>query len=717
MKNIDDKIKESRDYIKTKPEKDSSYIYQKALNSEPEKKPSFYFRYSKAIRFAALILIVCSVFTAGFFVSLATNKVERSVQYYKYTNTGKVKVNYQNDEEIKVPSSFSNFESKEEVLDYLKEHKSSKTVNGNIVLDSSPQYETAADESLSDSYKTNTQLENVDEADIVKVCGNHIFFLPNVSEDENKKLMVFTEENNELNTSFVIEYALNEEILKEYDNYTLVSATETIPNDLYVTDKYVVVRIDKYSYKYLNPKSDKYKSYKKYDYVYSSCFQILDIDTLNIVTTIETAGNNVSTRLIDNTLYVVNNYFDFMNNLMDYYYPYVLVGNDSYVPLAQNIYYSNNTDLSSYVSVYKILLSDEITVSDIHVLTSSIENIYTSEKNIYLIESYNNVINNEDDYQIKYQSSTVTVINIENGLSISGSFVVRGNINDKYWIDEKDDYVRVVSTGIEWKNYYYDQKYIYDTESKRFNQLSIFKKTKDGYNLVSSISDGLGKPGEQVKSARFNSDVVTIVTFKNTDPLYYVDIRNPENPIITSSLEITGYGVYQHPYNDKYIISFGYEGDTTFSYKITLFDVSDKNNIKQVGNSIIMNRFSLYSSYHFTIDVLSNPKSLFVNDEKGIFGFASYGSDKDNNERYIFSKYYILTIDEESENPLKLTQIADYKKASNNYSIDNTEYQRLVYIGDNYYLLGENNVICYKLENNELKETKRLNNTIKEISE
>jgi len=724
MKNFDDKIKESRDYIKTKPEKDSSYIYQKALNSEPEKKPSFYFRYSKAIRFAALILIVCSVFTAGFFVSKAINDskiVYNSPDVYKYSDTNKVKVNYENNEILTKPSTFSNFESKEDIINYLSDNKNNNSSNSyystssSIGQDEGVKDGSSSIEESSSSYKTNTQEENVDEADIVKVCGNHIFFLPNVSSGEDKKLIVFTEENGKLNTSFIINYSENEEILKEFDEYNLVGVTTTIPQDLFVTDKYVVVRISKYSYKTLKSKnSTKYPDYNRYDYANSCLFHILDINTLNLVTTIETAGSNVSTRLIGNELYVINNYIDYLNNdNLNFYYPYFYIDLVGYEPLAKNIYYNNdNANNLSYVSVYKITLDDEINISDLHIITPIVNKIYSSENNIYLIRNYCYEDIYEEEYRISYYTSNVTVVNIENGLSLSGSFVVKGNIDDKYWIDEKDDYIRVVSTGTETKRYYLEQRYVYQRESKVFNQLSIFKKTEDGFILSGLITEGLGKPGESVKSARFNDDVVTIVTYKNTDPLYYIDISDPENPIITSSLEITGYGVYQHPYKDKYIISFGYE-DNNY-YKITLFDVSDKENIKQVGNSLLLenrkykNNNVQYYSYYASIYFLNDPKALFVNEDKGLFGFKLNGSEYTNSEYNYIGKYYILTINEESDNPIILTQIADYKYNKTNYNSDKlyylykTEYQRMVFIGNNYYLLSENNVICYKLKNNEL---------------
>ena len=122
-------------------------------------------------------------------------------------------------------------------------------------------------------------------------------------------------------------------------------------------------------------------------------FEIYDVNTLELVTTIETAGTNVSTRLIDNTLYVVNNYNDFLINDNSYYfYPYFLVAEDIYYPFINRIYICDGSGfVNTYVSIYKIKLDEEITVEDLHILTPAINNIYSSEKNIYLIRSYGRI--------------------------------------------------------------------------------------------------------------------------------------------------------------------------------------------------------------------------------------------------------------------------------------------------------------------------------------
>ena len=757
MKDFESKIKESKETIEKSDFESSHDIYQKAMNKKPKTRFNFNLRY--AIGFAVMLLVLGGVFTGGYFISKSVNKnsfenekiIEKEVYVYKNTDKEKaITVNHENIKNNNLPETFSNFSSAEEIYGYLSKEKE---VSGSLGKTTGDLYQVEffTDESVAvptstisiepskdsskneSSYKTNIQEENVDEADIVKVYKNHIFYLPSKKSynDKTRKCFMLTEENDTLETTKVIEFGISSSIIKEEGEYVLTNFTEKFPNDLYVTDKYLVIRVTKRSYKRVLDQNDIYYS-GTYDYGYTTVFEIYDIDTLDFVTSIETAGSNVSTRLIDNNLYVVNNFDDYRrNDNYYYYYPYFYIGDEIFYPFVNSIYCSSDINAKTYVSVYKITLNDDISVTDLHVITPMVNNIYSTEDNIYLIRTYGTEYEKEDKYELSYPISNVTVINIKDGLNLSGSFSVKGTINDKYWIDEKDEYIRVVTTGIETKRYYIDQKYYYSSTSQVFNYLTIFKKTEDGFIESSSIKEGIGKPGERIQSARFNDDVVTIVTFKKTDPLYYVDISDPENPVITSELYVTGYSLYQHPYKENYVIGFGYEGENQNAYKIALFDISDKTNIKEVGKPYIIERQETIETdegykkvYLRTPDFYYDAKALFVNDEACIFGFRITGDEYDytltNGKRQMnyhnyksLTRYLVVRIDEESSEPIKVetlkeTSIFMIINDEYNSEIYETYYQRLVYIGNNYYLLSSTGVLCYKLDGDNFIETKEI---------
>ncbi|AGL21654.1 beta-propeller domain-containing protein [Actinoplanes sp. N902-109] len=102
--------------------------------------------------------------------------------------------------------------------------------------------------------------------------------------------------------------------------------------------------------------------------------------------------------------------------------------------------------------------------------------------------------------------------------------------------------------------------------------------TQQGDRLTPiGIVDGLGK-GERIYSVRFIGDRGYVVTFRQTDPLYTLDLSNPAAPRVTGELKITGYSAHLQPAGDGRLIGIGQEADPAGQVRgtqVSLFDVSD----------------------------------------------------------------------------------------------------------------------------------------------
>jgi hypothetical protein len=88
---------------------------------------------------------------------------------------------------------------------------------------------------------------------------------------------------------------------------------------------------------------------------------------------------------------------------------------------------------------------------------------------------------------------------------------------------------------------------------------------------------GLGK-GEQIHAVRFIGDLGYVVTFRQTDPLYVVDVSNPARPRVAGELKILGYSAYLHPAGPDLLIGIGQdatEQGRRLGAQVSLFDVSD----------------------------------------------------------------------------------------------------------------------------------------------
>ena len=97
---------------------------------------------------------------------------------------------------------------------------------------------------------------------------------------------------------------------------------------------------------------------------------------------------------------------------------------------------------------------------------------------------------------------------------------------------------------------------------------------------------GLGK-GERIYSVRFIDDVGYVVTFRQTDPLYTIDLSDPTHPEVVGELKILGYSAYLHPVGDGLLLGVGQdatEEGRTLGTQISLFDVSDPANPERIQN-------------------------------------------------------------------------------------------------------------------------------------
>jgi inhibitor of cysteine peptidase len=115
-------------------------------------------------------------------------------------------------------------------------------------------------------------------------------------------------------------------------------------------------------------------------------------------------------------------------------------------------------------------------------------------------------------------------------------------------------------------------------------------------NTISGVMDIA--PGERIYSARFMGGRGYLVTFKKVDPFFVLDLSDPTNPYILGKLKIPGYSNYLHPYDENHVIGIGKDtvpaknGDFAWyqGVKLSIFDVTDVNNPKELSKYIIGDR-------------------------------------------------------------------------------------------------------------------------------
>jgi inhibitor of cysteine peptidase len=111
---------------------------------------------------------------------------------------------------------------------------------------------------------------------------------------------------------------------------------------------------------------------------------------------------------------------------------------------------------------------------------------------------------------------------------------------------------------------------------------------------------------ETIQSARFIGDKAYVVTFQQKDPFFVLDMSDPTKPRVAGKLEIPGYSSYLHPYDENHVIGLGMEDQTL---KLSLFDVTDVNNPKEVRKYIVQGDYT-------SSNALYDPKAFLFDQEK-----------------------------------------------------------------------------------------------------
>jgi uncharacterized secreted protein with C-terminal beta-propeller domain len=111
---------------------------------------------------------------------------------------------------------------------------------------------------------------------------------------------------------------------------------------------------------------------------------------------------------------------------------------------------------------------------------------------------------------------------------------------------------------------------------------------------------------ERIYSARFMGDKCYLVTFRQVDPFFVLDMSNPLEPKVAGELKIPGYSSYLHPYDENHVIGLGKEDNNV---KLSLFDVSNVNNPTEIAKYIVEGDWT-------DSEALQEPKAFLFDKEK-----------------------------------------------------------------------------------------------------
>jgi uncharacterized secreted protein with C-terminal beta-propeller domain len=145
---------------------------------------------------------------------------------------------------------------------------------------------------------------------------------------------------------------------------------------------------------------------------------------------------------------------------------------------------------------------------------------------------------------------------------------VPGVLLDQWSLSERSGILRVASTAL--------PVFTGGSQTESETSVTTFGERSGALVPLGRVG-GLGR-GERVYAVRFAGDVGYVVTFKQVDPLYIVDLSAPSRPAVRGELKMRGYSAYLHPLGDGLLLGIGQDATDegrVLGTQASLFDVSD----------------------------------------------------------------------------------------------------------------------------------------------
>ena len=519
--------------------------------------------------------------------------------------------------------------------------------------------EDTAESEQAEYSQTNTQVGGVDEADIIKTDGKYIYYVA------DKKIVIVDIQNS--------------------DSSKKVSEIPFETNDTYVREIYVkqdkLIAITSKN----EIKTETRSIYETTDVAYVDGITIKTVAIIYNIKNrenpeeerrVELEGTYISSRMIGNNIYfATSKYISNAINMVkrypieelkedDYKPTYVdtaITQESKYIPF-NKIQYFDDTNITNYLIVAGFDISKK-EAADVETFLGAGDTIYSSNKNMYITK----IITTYDinTYTLLGYNTKIIKFKLDNGnITYQKDTTIKGKILNQFSMDEDaDENFRIATTQ--------------EIQGNTENMLYILDKDLKDIGSLTGLANG-----EKIYSVRYMENKAYIVTFKQVDPLFVIDLSDPKNPQKLGELKIPGYSTYLHPYDENHIIGLGYdtkqngESIQNNGLKLSMFDITDVNNPKELFTEKIGNTYT-------NSDAIYNHKAILYLKEKNIIAFSTktYQNQKNISKALIYeidlNKGFVLK-NEYAEDITK-----DYKKG----------IERIVFANGRYYLVSKETII------------------------
>lgn len=397
-------------------------------------------------------------------------------------------------------------------------------------------------------------------------------------------------------------------------------------------------------------------------------------------------GDYTNSRLIGDWLYFLTtkpvNRYD-----PDFTLPEIRDGGDvTFTPAAYSI--EGKDKAFAFTTIGSVSLDSDAAVTAKSFLIGTAGTVYVSPDNLYIGIHSTGVPSrlkhiDADGREIGGSSDRTEIYSFsldDGAIRFAAHGTVDGKLLNQYAMDEHMGNLRLATTVTESASW----------SPSTSSAVTVLDSTLAPIGRVSDIA-----PGERIYATRFMGERLYMVTFLETDPFFVVDLADPHNPSLVGKLKLPGFSNYLHPYDSSHIIGVG-KTSTWGSVKLSLFDVGDITNPSLV-DSVVLGESGSNS------EVLNDPKAFLFDKEKDILVLPLHlrGSYETTdirgvtNTRMIWGGAYVFSIDPSRGFSLKGT-VQHYDEISS----DQSTVKRTLYIEDTLYTISPWAIYMSDLGNN-----------------
>lgn len=544
---------------------------------------------------------------------------------------------------------------------------------GAALQDAAPEAAAGTSEGGADYGETNVQVAGVDEADILKNDGEYLYVL-GYDGDGKRQLSVVHAESMTLRCQKILDdtdsYQYTHEMYVTGDTLILVgSRAKVLPGGEAEESSGVTPETEIIACGGL---------YMDDSTSYAEVFRLSEDRTgVTSLRYHEQSGAYSSSRMVDGTLYLVSSQYFAVTQPIAYddveeYLPFVRDSADAdYTVLPAGCIDVTANPRDQYTQVSAVPVTGDGETVTRSVMGSSGDIIYSSTNDLYVM------VYGEDGLQaMRFALGQGTVAEPVTG-EVPGDM-----LNNQFSMDEYGGYFRVVTT--KW------------TDDGQTNRLYVLDENMELVGESAELA-----PGETVYSVRFMGDMAYVVTFLQVDPLFAIDLSDPENPEVKGQLKIPGFSTYMHPMDADTLIGVGYDADEETGrrggLKISLFDVSDPLDPKETDKLVAKGEVDSSAAYDHKAFTYIADKNLLI---MPVYVYGAAELDGKTLSENLNGGALVLQVTKEGVR-LKGT-MADLKENEEEY-YSGRDIQRTTYIGNTLYTVSARSVMAVDLETLALK--------------